>query len=132
MPPADEPVTRTVDGACHPSRLAACATLAASRLCPAKKPPPSAASRVVRRPACMSAVQYGRNSFAQSWKSGLRVGDDASSEKRPKRRLAAHPVLLGPEPPRHAAHVAAVRHSPPPSRATTSFERLAAERAGKK
>lgn len=112
-----------------------CARAATMRLWPAKNQP-VLASRSVRVPECMSPEQYGSDSFAQSWKSGLRCGSGSIGESGHTlgsacgSRMVSGQSLLLPARQAHVAHDSSVRHSPPPSMNTTSRERLAAAEAG--
>ena len=105
------------------------------RLWPAKNQP-VLASRSGRVPECMSPEQYGSDSFAQSWKSGLRCGSGSIGESGHTlgsacgSRMVSGQSLLLPARQAHVAHDSSVRHSPPPSMNTTSRERLAAAEAG--
>ena len=112
-----------------------CARAATMRLWPAKNQP-VLASRSVRVPECISPEQYGSDSLAQSWKSGLRCGSGSIGEPGHTlgnacgSRMVRGQSLLLPARQAHVAHESSVRHSPPPSMNTTNRERLAAAAAG--
>ena len=86
----------------------------------------------------MSPEQYGSDSLAQSWKSGLAAGDGSIGElgqilgSARGSSIVVGQLELLPARNAHVAHESSVRHSPPPSMKTTSRERLAAEVAGVK